>query len=139
MLESSGGKNKDHERLTTGVNAGQKAGGAFGIVPNSARDFVRQAQNRQYILPEGMEEIKTMPAEDLTNKLNNDPEFDNKVSDLASELLLQKAGQSEERAAYGWRRGHNIIGRTDEDTAKKDPYVQKYLQLKRRGLLADSD
>lgn len=129
-LESSSGKNMDHDTINSGINSGQTAGGAYGIVPNSLKDFVGQARNRNYILPEDLSNVKDLSDEEITERLNTDRQFDEDAADLGSELLLQKAGQDESKAAKGWRRGHNqSFKRLDEKKLMEDPYVRAYRKI----------
>lgn len=125
-LESSDGQNMAHEMLTEGPNKGQTAGGAYGIVPNSLIDFVKQSRNRKMVVDPDLVNAMSRPADEVTKKLNEDRAFDEKAADMALKLLLSKTGGNEEQAAYGWRTGHN---RTPEQFAKgaeTHPYVQAY-------------
>lgn len=130
QLESSGGKNLSHETIESGINAGQTAGGAYGILPNSLKDFVNQAKNRNYEIPEELSNIKRLTPDQITDKLNQDRNFDEKAADLGSNILLEKTGGNELKAATGWRRGHNqnFNEMTDQD-ALNDPYVRAYSKL----------
>jgi hypothetical protein len=129
FLETSGGKNLNHETLSSGINKGETAGGAYGMVPSSAKDFIKQAQNRNFILPEGTEEILQMPANEVTEKLNKNRNLDEALADVAADVILNKTSGNEEKAAYGWRTGHNRNFKVLQDYLQH-PYVKKYKELK---------
>lgn len=125
-LESSNGQNKDHAVITSGPNAGQQAGGSYGILPNSLRDFARQSMNRKMeVDPDLLREMNKQP-EEVTQDLNNDSSLDDKAAEMGLRLINQKTGGDEDKTAYAWRTGHN---QSDEALAKgaaEHPYVQAY-------------
>lgn len=131
QLESSNGQNMNHEPIQTGINAGETAGGAYGILPNSLKNFIHQGRNRDYILPANLTGVGRLTDDEITDKLNNDRNFDENAADLGASILLQKTGQDESKAAAGWRRGTNqdFQNITPEDI-QQDPYVRAYNNLK---------
>lgn len=128
-LESSGGQNMDHAPLTQGPNAGQTAGGAYGIVPNSLKDFAHQSMNRN--IPVDVDLLAKMDEDPtkVTQELNNNRKFDDQAAEMALKLILQKAGGNEEKAAYAWRTGQN---QSDEKMQQglSHPYVEAYRKEK---------
>lgn len=128
-LESSDGKNLNHETLTEGPNKGQTAGGAYGMVPGSAADFINQARNRNYVLPPDVEKLKKLSPDEVTKTLNENRELDEAMADVAADVMLAKTAGDEEKAAYGWRTGHNRDFKVLKDYLAH-PYVEKYKKLK---------
>jgi hypothetical protein len=127
FLESSGGRNLAHAPIETGINAGQVAGGAYGILPNSLVDFVKQSRNRGLNIDPRLVELSQLPPEEITKRLNEDRGLDDLAADLGSQLLLQKTMGDEEKAAYGWRTGHNRpFNKLSPDEYQKHPYVEAY-------------
>lgn len=129
MLESSGGKNFAHKPLTSGPNAGQTAGGAYGILPSSLKDFANQSMNRD--MPVDLDILTNMdkPADEVTNLLNTNRNFDEKAAEMAIKLLNKKYGD-EEKAAYAWRTGHNQSDEAVAKGAETHPYVEAYRKQK---------
>lgn len=131
-LESSDGKNMNHEQLRSGPNKGQTAGGAYGIVPNSLKDFARQSMKRNIPVDTDILAYMDDPHEEVTKRLNEDREFDEKSAEMALNLINSKTGGDEAKTAYAWRTGHNRSDADMEANAAKHPYVQAYLREKEK-------
>lgn len=136
ILESSNGKNLQHQPLTSGPNAGQTAGGAYGIVPNSLKDFANQSMNRNIGVDPDILTMMDNPADQVTNALNTNRELDDKAAEMALRLINAKTGGDEDKTAYAWRTGHNQSDEAMEKGAKTHPYVQAY--EKQKDLMADT-
>lgn len=127
-LESSNGQNMNHEMLTAGPNKGQRAGGAYGIVPNSLKDFANQSMNRNIgVDPEILVEMDK-PHEEVTKALNERRELDEKAAEMALRLINMKTGGDEEKTAYAWRTGHNQSDEKLQKGVEEHPYVRAYRQ-----------
>lgn len=118
--ESNGGKNINHQLITSGPNKGQTAIGTYAFLPQTVREF----SNRDSNLPD----YTDLSDEEIKNELLNDP---SKQDALASSLynhLNSKTGGDVQRMAYGWRHGQNL--NPDNISDKKllnDDYVNKFL------------
>jgi hypothetical protein len=135
-LESSNGQNLNHAMLTSGPNAGQTAGGAYGIVPNSLKDFAKQSMNRNIgVDPDILVEMDK-PADEVTKQLNTRPDLDDKAAEMALRLINAKTGGDEAKTAYAWRTGHNQSPEKLEQGAAEHPYVRAYNQQREKYLSA---
>lgn len=117
FLETTNGTNLNHRRNS----AGERAGGAYGIIPSSLSDFINQTYNREMPVDTRLLDIANKPPDEVTEILNKDREIDEAAGDLGANLLLNKTGGDEEQAAYGWRLGHN------RDFENLDPSVYQNL------------
>lgn len=127
FLESSDGQNMQHDAIKTGPNAGQRAGGAYGILPNSLKDFVNQAKNRNMPVDPRLIDLIGKSHEEVTEILNNNRELDDLASDLGSKVVLNKTEDDEEKAAYAWRTGHNRdFANLPPETYSNNDYVKAY-------------
>lgn len=126
-LESSGGKNLNHETIQSGINAGQTAGGAYGILPNTLNNFVNTSRNKGEAIDPRLDAMTQLPSEVVTDILNEDRELDEKAAELGMGQVLNRAGWDEEKAAYGWNQGHNRnFKEMANETIKDHEYVRKY-------------
>lgn len=136
-LESSNGQNLNHQTIQTGPNTGQRAGGAYGILPNSLRDFANQSMNRNIgVDPDLLIEMGKKSGE-ITNDLNKNPELDDKAVEMALRLINSKTGGDEDKTAYAWRTGHNQSDEALSKGAAEHPYVKAYREQREKYLAAN--
>lgn len=94
ILESSGGINTNHPKVTHGLNAGTAAVGTYGLMPLTAQDLDRQYK---------VNELQGMNPDEVSDKLKEEPELQERLaSTLANKLLTKK---TPEEAAYSWENG----------------------------------
>lgn len=112
MLESSGGIDTDHKRMTSGPHKGDKAIGTYGMMPNT---LVEMANRFPSEINEGMSK------EELEELARNNPEFEKAMAGAMLSYMKDKRGLSDEETAAAWEQGHNL----------KKPSIQKHLDSKR--------
>lgn len=98
MLESSGGKDIDHEKMHTGIQAGDKAVGDYGLMPNT---LVEMAKRYPSPTTQGMDKGEL----EINTLLN--PEFEQTMAGTMADYLKNKRGLSDDEAAAAWESGHN--------------------------------
>jgi hypothetical protein len=115
--------------LTAGPNKGQTAGGTYGIVPNSLIDFIKQSKKRGLEVDPRLLELAAKPHHEVTKALNENRELDDLAGELGARLVLHKTGGDEEKAAFGWRTGHNRdFANLQSEKYAGNPYVKAYRQ-----------
>ncbi len=116
-LETSYGKDLDHKQLESGIHKGDKAIGAFGIMPNTIRDLANKVKNPESDLGRALsseielndvEALKSMDSEQLHGLLASNPQLQQKIGRLLYLEAVQKRGQDPERNAFAWQMGSNI-------------------------------
>lgn len=135
-LESSDGVNFEHALIKTGPNAGQRAGGAYGILPNTFRDIVIQSKKRNMKVDQSLLVEMKKPSEQITADLNKNPSLDDKIAELGIRLVNDKTDGNEEKTAYLWRTGHNQSVTQLKKGAMSHPYVKAYRKERLKYLAA---
>ena len=127
-LESSDGTNVDHKEMETGMHAGSKAIGDYGLMPNTVREIANRARNDKTLTSQ-MDMVSRMPAEAMSTHLTNDPALQREFAQKMAERLIDKHNGSEEKVAEAWLKGHNTPTEkfTDEVLSESDR-VKKYRQ-----------
>lgn len=142
-IESSGGKNTDHRRMTEGPHIGQKAAGKFGMMPNTIADIVRNAPGLQDV-PEIKElsdrkfkylkgELQPIENPDEVNEfIDTHPGMEELLARGLARRVKDKYGD-EEAAAFAWNQGHYTPPSdiTPEKLEKAD-YIRKFRNLQAR-------
>lgn len=98
MLESSGGLDTDHNRIPAGIQAGDKAVGDYGLMPNTLVELSKRYPS---------ETTEDLNKEDLKSKAINDPEFEQTMAATMADYLKNKRGLTDDQAAAAWEAGHN--------------------------------
>ena len=107
MIESSGGKNLKHKKMTSGIHEGDSAQGQYGIMPNTAEEFDRRSRKA------GLEPAK-----------NEDEQF-NRITDFIAAKTDDPRKQT-----YMYEQGHNLDpNKITEEQLAASPRVQKFSQL----------
>lgn len=114
QIESSGGKNLNHPISNAPLQAGQKATGQYGLMPNTVDEMMKRAGRAPAsVVPGGADE--QLVANQLADRVLN-------------------RFQDPNMAAYAWHSGHNLTpNQVQARDYMNDPYVQKFQKL--RGLL----
>lgn len=120
MLESSGGKNLKHKKITNpeSIHYGTSAVGEHGLMPVTAQDLDRKFQ---------INELKGLTKEEVQQRLEQDPELRQKIAKGLAGELLNKVPQ--ETAAHMWLMGHNKI--PSEEKLQKSERVKKFKALQK--------
>lgn len=98
QLESSGGIDTNHKLVTSGTQAGERAIGNYGLMPNTLEEI----KNRY---PSDLTE--DMSKEELAQKAKDDPEFAHQMAATLVSHLKDKRGLTDEETAAAWEQGHN--------------------------------
>lgn len=123
QLESSGGKNIDHPVIESGPQAGQKAVGRFGLLPNTISELNNRARLANELTPE-MQIAGRNPASLQTN-----PNLEQVYVNRLAEHILGNINDPE-MAAYAWNSGHNLTPeKIKQRDYKNDPYVKKFSKI----------
>jgi len=131
-IESSGGKNKNHEVIKKGVNKGQRAGGAYGIVPGTLGEFYNRARNRNYVLPQELSEARGLGNDEMTKALTENPVLDDQAAEIISDIMLKESQGDPDKAAYGWNSGFTGMKEVSPETRSDSKYVKKFKTLKNK-------
>lgn len=130
QLESSGGKDTEHRRMTAGIHEGDAAMGQFGIMPKTADEFVNRRKMRGQFGPDEAI-MKQMSPEELKQFLADNERVETNLAKDIGEHVLRRSGGDEEKAAYMWNMGHNKKASSIDDAAlAESPYVKKFKRLK---------
>ncbi len=126
QIESSGGKNTKHPEVTSGVNAGDRAVGQYGLMPNTIRDTVKRGLASGE-LPRNMAGLSSHGA-DLSNI---DPASESAVANALAHRVLNKY-QDPNMAAYAWNQGTSL---SPDQIKQRDfmnsNYVQKFNKVRK--------
>lgn len=113
QIESSGGKNTNHPISNAPLQAGQKAIGQYGLMPNTVDEMMKRSGTRG--------PASVMPGSPAEQQIANQ---------LADRVLNRF--QDPDMAAYAWHSGHNL---TPEQVQQRDylndPYVQKFQKIRK--------
>lgn len=128
-MESGGGKNLSHEPITSGIHAGDTAYGAYGMLPNTAKEMAK----RRMLRGEGDRQDEQMQT--LDNKFVNDafvahPELENRYVDELAKKAMDTSKDDVVDAAYRWRWGHNLPNEKVEAVKAANPeYFERIKKL----------
>jgi len=130
MLESSGGRNVNHQPVTRGVNAGQTAIGAYGMMPATIQETINRAKMSGRPLPEGYDDLDQDSPQEMHQVLDNNPNLQKQLASDLAQRILSRTGGNDIVGAYMWTNGQNLNPNavTTRDLVNS-PYAQKYNKL----------
>lgn len=117
LLESSGGKQLEHQPVEGGMHEGTKAMGEFGLMPITAQELSKQN-------PEQSELDKLIMNADPSSVqeiLASNPGKYKQFIDQMSQKVLDKSGGNAEEAAMRWLAGPNSSQRRISNVAEETP------------------
>lgn len=121
QIESSGGKDTDHQVMESGIHAGQAAIGQYGLMPQTIQEIAKRFGNAK---------LAAMSPKEIPNTLKSSPELENDLAEKLAKRVLAKQGDPE-KAAYSWNMGHNLSpDEIDKREYQKHPYVEKFRRLR---------
>lgn len=132
QIESSGGRNVDHQRMESGIHKGMKAGGMFGMMPHSAAFILKkdpELANKYPELASAADDVDTHHAK-FTKAFNEDPEV---AADFAVAAFKRRQGKTknDHMLAYSWLNGvkgsWNAYKQGGNQALQEHPYVQKVM------------
>lgn len=124
LNESSGGKNLNHKEITKGVYKGMRAGGAYGILPTTAKELI---VNNQYLFVK-YHKIVNMTHFQITEMLNNNHQMSKDIALVFWKKLRVDMKFGPSRAAYAWLYGPGAALKVSEDTVHQNHYVKKFAE-----------
>lgn len=139
MLESSGGKNTDHETMESGLHAGDTAMGSFGLMPNTAKDIASKLNHRNTTLrnqvgadyedPE-VQQLARLPKDKIDAAIKRNPDLENALARYLAKHLNATHNGDLSKMAYGWNAGSNLPPEeiSDQDLANSE-YVSRFKDL----------
>lgn len=131
QIESSGGKNFNHPEVKSGMHAGTRAIGHYGLMPNTVQEIANRKRMAGELTPE-LAEIAKLPPDQMKQTLETNPELEKAFArKLASEVL--KKQPNEEMAAYSWFQGHNKTPeQVQQENYQDHEYVKKYRDFRKK-------
>jgi hypothetical protein len=120
MIESSGGKNLNHRPMASGIHKGSRAGGYYGLMPETVRYVIG-------ITPELKRRFGGFikrPAKEITRELNTNRVFDHEIAIALWKRLRGWYGP--EIAAYAWLNGWGSVENITIGKIRSHTYVRKY-------------
>lgn len=126
QVESGGGKNFKHQKITAGPQKGQTAIGTFGLLPNTVDEIIDRSRSEGSITPE-MDKVYDMEPEDQKKYLEKNPAIEYDIAKRLAKNVLAKQGGDEKKAAYAWNHGHNLSSQNIEKQDYEDSdYVKQF-------------
>lgn len=130
QMESSGGKNTNHKQLKSGIHKGDSAIGEYGIMPNTAREFIKRRELKDQIGPDEAL-MQQMNSQQLKDFLGNQDRVEQNLADDIADRVLSRSKGDEEKAAYMWNQGHNMrASQITDDKLDSADYIQKFRALR---------
>ncbi len=132
QIESSGGKNFNHDEIKSGIHEGHRAAGTYGLMPNTI-DEVLNRMRLSGQLDSDLEKIRDMTPDEKKELVESNPELEQRLARSLADRVLTRQGNDEEKAAYSWFQGHNLSPeRIEEENYKDHDYVKKYAKYKNK-------
>lgn len=130
QIESSGGKDIDHDIIKHGLHKGSSAIGEYGLMPNTIKEFINRRKAKGRFGPDEAL-MSQMSPEQLKQFLQDQDRVEqNLASDVADRVLRRSKGDIE-KAAYMWNQGHNKLASSiDQNKLDSSDYIKKFRQLK---------
>ena len=132
QIESTGGKNKQHQKTTVGLNAGDTAGGSTGLMPKTIFDAVSHDKN----LGKKYGHVLSMKPDEVTQQINANPSMENEIANSHWAHIDKVFGKDHARKAYAWRNGITAAKTASDLDVSNHPYVKKFLALRAQGNVA---
>jgi len=131
MVESSGNKNTRHQLVTSGVNAGTRAIGRYGIMPLQAIETVSKDQQLAQQYPEFLNYHHVRDQDAISQKILGSRDVENSIANSHWKRLYDRFDGDESRMAHAWNKGITGTLNTDLDRLIDDDYVKKYHRYKK--------
>jgi len=118
QIESSGGKNTNHETITSGQHTGHKAIGSYGLMPNTVKYVAGIASH------DNVKALKDLTPEQITETLGKDKVLTHEVAREYVSRMDTRFDGNLSRMAFSWFNGHNSKA-TDQEV-KDHWYTKKF-------------
>lgn len=124
QIESSGGKDLNHQEIQNGMHAGTSAIGQYGLMPVTVQDLAKKASNAQ------VRELTRLPASEVQKRIVASPDIEHELARKLAERVLSKNHGDQEMAAYAWNQGQSLSPEQIQARKYQDSnYVQKFRKL----------
>lgn len=135
MLESSGGKFRQHPVVESGIQQGTRAVSSYGLMPNTLFELAQKDRHFQHT-PAGQQILQTGGDPEQINQVTSDPKQDDVAAQALWDYNQKRLGKYippeklEEAGVYAHRRGVSgaINAYTQGKSLQDDPYVKQYLE-----------
>jgi hypothetical protein len=119
QLESNGGKNTNHDKLSDGTNAV----GQYGIKPMTAKDMLKKSPDN----------VNDLDLQEVQQQLESSPEMQQRVAEILGQKILDKNKGQMTPSAVGWRDGQNKSLDANKDKLSIDTeYADKIEEVKQK-------
>ena len=130
-IESSGGKNFNHDEIKSGIHQGHRAAGTYGLMPNTIDEILNRMRMSGQVDSE-LSALGQMAPDEKKRAVETNPELEQRLARSLADRVLSKQDEDEEKAAYSWFQGHNMSPeRIEQDNYKDHDYVKKYNKIKK--------
>ena len=126
QIESSGGKNTNHEEVKTGPMKGLRAIGRWGFMPPTVKNTLdRMKMNGK--LTGDLRPLYTMNREQLGEHFEHNPTSELKLARFLARHVLKNNHGDQKRAAYSWLHGSNLTkDNIPEEELNGSDYVKQF-------------
>jgi GNAT superfamily N-acetyltransferase len=121
--ESSGGVYLDHALVKSGMNAGTRAGGPFGMMPLTFKGVVENDGDLQTRYGD----VASKTPDDITLALNENLSMAKEVAVTHYRSLMKSLHSNHVKVAYAWLHGLGGALAANEEKIAEDEYVRRYM------------
>lgn len=126
MIESSGGTDTNHKKINTGIHAGTRAYGKYGLMPLTISETVNRNPSLS-IKYQGLLGLHYQKDHDLIHKfMHENPKAELDVAKAHWKKLRDAFGGNRNKMAYAWYNGIAGARHATDDQINNHPYVQKF-------------
>lgn len=126
MIESSGGKNFDHEELQSGMHKGHRAIGSYGFMPQTVQEMVRRMSRSGQPVSEDLNKVAQMDPLEMKEYMESNLDLEEELAEYMAGFVLDRY-QDPEKAAWAWEHGHNTPkDRFDTNNYQESDRIRKY-------------
>jgi hypothetical protein len=127
QLETSGGKNTQHKKITSGPQAGQTAIGRWALLPNTIREM--HNRNKGHWGHPDLERLGSMNDTQMSKYLQLNPGIELHIARTLAKFVNKKQCGDKLKCAYSWKFGHNLSPNDIGADKLNNSYVQDYHKL----------
>jgi hypothetical protein len=130
QIESSGGRNTDHQVVQFGPQKGEKAIGRWGLLQPTIKEIIARSKINAGDIPKHLKVLSKMTRGALQDHLMRNPDTELELARVLGRHVLHRQRGDYKRAAWSWLHGHNLRPEdiSDQDLAASD-YVKRYDEL----------
>lgn len=126
QIESSGGKNTNHQPVKAGRFKGERAVGKWGLLKPTVNEIVNRMKLKGSLSPEYAQLID-MDRDALDAHLKKNPQQELDLARFLADHVITRHKGDKNRAAYSWLYGHNLFpSAISDDMLANEDYVNKY-------------